>query len=61
MVDLNQLRVQFAMAALQGEMASQSDGYDWSKQNFPRLAERCFDIADTMIEHMQKDIAAGAL
>lgn len=43
------LRQWYAGQALQGELACQTEAWDWSegKENF--LAERCFKLADAMI------------
>ena len=50
-----ELRDQFAMAALSGELASQGgdEGY-YSERSFKLLAENSYKIADAMMEARQK-------
>lgn len=46
------LRQWYAGQALMGELACQKEGYEWGHNN--KLAEKCFKVADTMIEADKK-------
>ena len=43
------LLLDFAKAALQGELACQESGWEWTQNNVDGLAARCFDIAYAMM------------
>jgi len=50
------LRQYYAAAAMQGELAySKPDENPWLENQFSMLAERCFKIADAMIEFENKE------
>lgn len=42
------LRDYFAAKAMQGELASQQEGYAWHSNE--KLAKHCYNIADAMLE-----------
>lgn len=46
------LRDQFAIAALQGELASQRDGCEWANEK--NLASRAYEVADAMLAERSK-------
>ena len=45
------LRDYFAAKAMQGELASQRDGYEW--HSYEKLAKHCYNIADAMLEERE--------
>lgn len=47
------LRDQFAMAAMQGELAGQRDGCEWANEIC--LANRAYEIADAMLAARDKN------
>ena len=48
------LLLDFAKAALQGELSCQESGWEWTQNNVDGLAARCFDIADAMMAEALK-------
>jgi len=44
------IRQVYAKAAMQGELASQIEGWNYSENSFNILARRCFEIADALIK-----------
>lgn len=48
------LRDHIAIEAMNGELAAQSPNNDWQPEYFNNLAERCYKIADAMINEREK-------
>lgn len=44
------LRDYFAAKAMQGELASQADGYEWPNESKEKLAAFAYEMADAMME-----------
>ena len=52
------IRDQLAMAALQGELAAQSEEFSWASEQ--HLAARAYEIADAMLVEREKSTVANA-
>jgi len=48
------LRDEFAMAAMQGELAAQGEGVGQWLPPFGSLAKNCYEIADAMLAEREK-------